>query len=69
MDDTAAGFPESNAVFCSGGGQEVVDFLVEVLCSLQIFLAFDLCLNKISKILILGSEKKLYLNQVITMDR
>jgi hypothetical protein len=31
MDDTAAGFPEAHAELGTGGGEEVVDLLVDVL--------------------------------------
>lgn len=46
MDDTRAGLPETNVVLCAGGGQEVVDFLVDVLCAGQILLSADLGLDE-----------------------
>ena len=46
MNNSAAGFPESDPVLCSGSSQEVVDFLVEVFCACEILLALNLGLNE-----------------------
>ena len=46
MDNAAAGFPESHPVLGSGGGQEVVHLLVDILGSGQVLVAFNLGLNQ-----------------------
>lgn len=46
VDDTRAGLPEANVVLCARGGQEVVDFLVDLVCAGQILLTADLSLDK-----------------------
>ena len=47
MNDAAAGFPETNSVFGSSSGEEVVYLLVHLLGALQVLLSFDLCLNQV----------------------
>ena len=37
MDDTAAWFPEPYSIFGSRGGKEVIDLLVVLLGSLEVF--------------------------------
>ena len=46
VDDTRAGLPETNVVLCARGGQEVVDFLVDLVGAGQILLAADLSLDE-----------------------
>jgi hypothetical protein len=47
VDDTGAGLPETDVVLRSSGGQEVVDFLVDVIGTSQILLASNLGLNQV----------------------
>ena len=46
VDDTRAGLPETNVVLCARGGQEVVDFLVDLVGAGQILLTADLGLDE-----------------------
>ena len=47
VNDTAAGFPEADAVFGSGRGQEVVHLLVDVLGPGQVLVALNLGLDQV----------------------
>ena len=47
MDDAAAGFPESDAVVCAGGGQEVVHLAVDIIGAGQVLVSLDLCLYQV----------------------
>lgn len=46
MDDTRAGLPETNVILGAGGGQEVINFLVDTDSSCQIFATTDLGFNQ-----------------------
>ena len=47
MNDATAGFPETNSVFGSSSGEEVVHLLVHLLGALQVLLSLDLRLNEV----------------------
>jgi len=45
MDDAGARIPEANAIFSARSLQKIIDFLVDVFGSLQIFITADLSLD------------------------
>ena len=47
MNNSTAGFPESDTVFSSTSGQKVVNFFVDILGPFEIFDTFDLSLDQV----------------------
>ena len=46
VNDSAAGFPEANAIFGTTGSQEIIDFAINVFSFRQIRRSTCMCLNK-----------------------